>query len=45
MPMYHGNSPARIGFQAGIGKIQFVDVPLAADGVEQSIAGDLLLRR
>ena len=38
-----GDAAAVVGFEAGGGKVQVVDVALAADGVEQSVAGDLLL--
>ena len=38
-----GDAAARVGFDAGGGQIQIVDVALAADRVEQRVAGDLLL--
>jgi hypothetical protein len=33
----------RVGLEAGIFEVQLVDIALAADGVEQRVAGDLLL--
>ena len=38
-----GNAAAIVGFDAGGGEIEIVDVALAADGVEQRIARDFLL--
>jgi hypothetical protein len=37
------DAAARVGFEAGVFEVQLVHVALAADGVEQSVAGDLLL--
>ena len=37
------NAPAIVGFEAGGGQIQVVDVALAAHGIKQSVAGDALL--
>ena len=39
----HRDAPASVGFDAGGCQIQLVDVALPADGVEQRVAGDLLL--
>ena len=37
------NASAAIGFQAGRGQVQLLHVALAADGIEQRVAGDFLL--
>ena len=38
-----GDAAAVVGFEAGGGEVEVVDVALAADGVEQRVAGDFLL--
>ncbi len=38
-----GDAAAIVGFDAGGGEVEVVDGALAADGVEQGVAGDLLL--
>ena len=38
-----GDAAALVGFKAGGGQVEFVDVALAADGVEQRVAGDFFL--
>jgi hydrogenase maturation factor HypE len=38
-----GDAAAVVGFKAGGGQVEVVDRALAADGVEQRVAGDLLL--
>jgi formylmethanofuran dehydrogenase subunit C len=38
-----GDAAAIVGFEAGGGKVEVVDGALAAHGVEQRVAGDLLL--
>ena len=38
-----GDAAAIVGFEAGGGEVELVDVALAADGVEQGVAGDSLL--
>ncbi len=38
-----GDAAAIVGFEAGGGKVEVVDGALAADGVEQRVAGDFLL--
>ena len=39
----HRDAAALVGFEPGGGEVELVDVALAADRVEQRVAGDLLL--
>src|ERR1017187_4534688 len=41
--LVYGDAAAIVGFEAGFGKVEVVDIALAAHCVEQRVAGDLLL--